>query len=186
MLNELKALLAQLGNPKFLHHLLEPLLLWGVLFGVLGWIVSVWVIKDRKAQICSLILLALSAFAVLPVLHYRKKASPLSAPSSRLLNEQNQRRRDTQWVYYAMGSLAVLGIFMTGEGAGKSGTFLTLGIVFGGTATVIFSLWLHEKETGLFHPDARSEERKPKRAVMAGPRSSDLVLPSHAHALVFR
>jgi hypothetical protein len=173
MLNELKALLAQLGNPKFLHHLLEPLLLWGIFFGVLGWALGVWVLKDRKAQIFSLILLALSSFAVMPVLYYRKKASPITALSAKLLNEQNQRRRDTQWVYYAMGSLAVLGIFMTGGGTGKSGTFVTVGIIIGGTATVIFSLWLHEKETSVFHPDSRAEDRKPKRAAAAAKGLSD-------------
>ncbi len=154
-LKELKALLPQLGNSKFLHFLLEPLLLWGVLIGVLAWVLSLWVIKNRMAQICSLILIATSAFAVLPVLHFRKKASPITAPSARLLNAQNERRKETQWVYYAMGSLATLGLFMTGEGKGKSGTVFSLAIAGGGLATVIFSVWLQEKEIAVFHPDAR-------------------------------
>jgi hypothetical protein len=159
LLKELEALLPQLGNPKFLHHLLEPVLLWGILAGVIAWMISLWLVKDRKAQVCSLILIALSAFAVFPVMHYRQKASPITAPSSKLLKEQNERRRDFQWVYYALGSLAVLGLFMTGEGKGKAGSVITLAITVGGVATVIVSLWLHEKEISLFHIDARKPFR---------------------------
>lgn len=173
LLTELKALLPQLGNPKFLHHLLEPVLLWGILIGVITWILSLWVLKDRKAQVCSLILIALSAFTVFPLMHYRQKATPITAPSSRLLNEQNERRRDFQGVYYALGSLAVLGLFMTGEGKGKVGSFITAAITVGGVATVLISLWLHEKEISLFHIDAR----KPLRAAVP---SSPLPLSSLA------
>lgn len=159
ILKELKALLPQLGNSRFLHFLLEPLLLWGVLIGVLAWVLSLWVLKHRLAQICSLILIATSAFAVLPVQHFRKEASPITAPSAKLLNQQNERRRETQWVYYALGSLASLGLFMTGEGKGKAGTVLSLAITGGGFATVVFSVWLQEKETAVFHPDARMQYR---------------------------
>ena len=172
LLKELKALLPQLGNPKLLHHLLEPLLLWGILFGVMAWILSVWVLHHRKAQVCSLLLLALSAFSIFPTLHYRRKAAPITAPSTRLLNEQNERRRETQWVYYALGSLAVLGLLMTGEGKGKAGRVLTLSITIGGMATVVFSLWLHEKEIALFHPDARRQLSAAPAPMPDGPRDS--------------
>ena len=161
LIKELKELLSQLGNAGFLHYLLEPLLLWGLLFGVLAWMLSLWVIKSRPAQVCSLILIACSAFSLLPYLHFREKAkSTINPPSAKLFNEQNERRRETQWVYYTLGSLAVLGLFMTGEGKGKTGHFLTLSITLGGIAAVVCSLWLHEKEIALFHRDAR----KPLRA----------------------
>ena len=159
LLKELKALLPQFTNAKFMAHFLEPILLWGVLLGVIAWMLSLWVLKHRPAQVCSLILLAVSAFAIYPVLYYRTKARPITAPSARLLNEQNDRRRETQWVYYAMGSLAVLGLFLTGEGKGKAGSLVSLTITAGGIATAVFSLWLHEKEISLFHEDARRPSR---------------------------
>ena len=159
LLKELKELLPQLTNPKFLAHLLEPVLLWGVLFGVLAWMISLWVVKSRPAQVCSLILLAISAFTIFPVMHYRAKAKPMSAPSAKLRDDQNDRRRDTQWVYYTLGSLAALGIFLTGEGKGKAGTIIGLSLVAGGVATTFFSLWLHEKEVSIYHEDARRRER---------------------------
>ena len=165
---ELKELLSQLGNAGFLHYLLEPLLLWGLLFGVTAWILSLWVIKSRPAQVCSLILIASSAFCLLPYLHFREKAkSTINPPSAKLFNEQNERRRETQWGYYTLGSLAVLGLFMTGEGKGKTGHFLTLSITLGGMAAVVCSLWLHEKEIALFHRDAR----KPLRAAASPDRT---------------
>ena len=169
---ELKGLLPQLNNSKFLAHLLEPVLLWGMLFGVIAWMLSLWVLKDRKAQVCSLIMLAISAFCIFPVLYYRGQARPISAPSSRLLNEQNERRKDTQWVYYAMGSLALLGLFVTGEGKGKMGTVTALGITAGGVATVLFSLWLHEKEIAIFHEDARRNMRAALPSWERGPVSA--------------
>ena len=159
LLKELKGLLPQLSNSKFLAHLLEPVLLWGVLFGVIAWMVSLWVLKNRPAQVCSLILLALSAFCIFPVMHYRTKARPMTAPSVKLRDDQNERRRDTQWVYYSLGSLALLGIFMTGEGKGKAGSLVTIGLIGGGLATTVLSLWLHEKEVAVFHEDARRSQR---------------------------
>ncbi len=167
LIKELRELLSQLSNTGFLHYLLEPLMLWGLLFGVIAWMLSLWVIKSRPAQVCSLILIASSAFSLLPYLHFREKAkSTINPPSSKLFNEQNERRRETQWVYYTLGSLAVLGLFMTGEGKGKTGNVLTLSITLGGIAAVVCSLWLHEKEISLFHKDAR----KPLRAAASRDR----------------
>lgn len=155
MLKELEGLWSQLGNPKFLAHLLEPVLLWGVALGLVGWIVSLWILKERKAQVCSLILLAVSALTVLPFLHFRRKASPMAAPSNALLNKQMERRTETQWVYWSMGGLALAGIFLTGPGKGKTGVFVAGLLIAGGISVVVFSLWLHEKEVAIFHPDAR-------------------------------
>lgn len=177
LIKELKELLSQLGNAGFLHYLLEPLLLWGLLFGVIGWMLSLWVIKSRPAQVCSLILIACSAFSLLPYLHFREKAkSTINPPSSKLFNEQNERRRETQWVYYTLGSLAVLGLFMTGEGKGKTGNVLTLSITLGGIAAVVCSLWLHEKEISLFHRDAR----KPLRPAVSRDRPVGNPLQNHS------
>ncbi len=159
ILTELQGLLRQLGNPKFLHFLLEPILLWGVLGGWLGWILSAGRLRQRRAQVCSLLLLALSAFSIFPVLHFRREAAPFSAPSARLLKEQSERRRDTQWVYIGLGSLALLGLVGTGEGKGKSGTLLTLAIGAAGLGAALCSLWLQEKEIALFHPEARRAAR---------------------------
>jgi len=166
-LKELKALLPQLSNEKFLHFLLEPLLLWGVLIGTLAWMISLWWLKDRRAQICSLLLLAVSAFTIYPVMRYRKKAGAISAGSVAMVNAQTARRADTQWVYYTLGGLAVAGFFLTGQGKGKPGAILSIGLVAGGLSTTVFSLWLHEKEIAVFHPEARRE----KAAWQALPRS---------------
>lgn len=158
LLKELKGLMAQLTNEKFLHFLLEPVLLWGVLLGTLAWMISLWWLKDRRAQICSLLLLALSAFTIYPVLRYRKKAGVIPAGSVALVNAQTARRSETQWVYYTLGGLAVAGFFLTGEGKGKPGAILSAGLVAGGLSTSVFSLWLHEKEVAVFHPEARREK----------------------------
>lgn len=155
MIKELKELASQLTNPKFLHVLLEPLLLWGVLIGVVAWMISLWILGNRKAQVCSLLLLAVSSFAVLPLLHYRKKAEPFWPSSKALADKQSERRQDTQWVYWVMGGLAVAGFFLTGEGKGKLGTVTGLAIAGGGVAITVFSLWLHGQEIELFHPDAK-------------------------------
>lgn len=165
MLKELQTLAPQLTNARFLHFLLEPVLLWGVLIATLSWMISLWWLKDRRAQICSLLLLAVSALTIYPVLHYRKKAGPVSASSNALVNTQVKRRTDTQWVYYTLGGLAVAGLFLTGQGKGKTGTLLSIGITAGGLATAVFSLWLHEKEIAVFHPEARRE----KSADSSGP-----------------
>lgn len=156
MFQELQALFRQLGNPKFLHVLLEPLPLWGCLIGAIAWMLSLWYLQDRRAQVCSLILLAVSAFSVWPLLHYRGKAAPIASSSAARLKAQTELRRETQWVFYGMGAAAVAGLFLTGDGKGKLGGTLNIVIAAGGVSTAVFSLWLHEKEVALFHPDTKS------------------------------
>jgi hypothetical protein len=155
LLTELKALWGQLANPKFLHFLLEPLLLWGVLVGTLAWMISVWWLKDRRAQLCSLLLLAVSAFSIYPIMKGRRQAGPAFTGNIALQNTQDIRREDTQWAYYTLGGLAVAGFFLTGEGRGKIGTALSLVLVTGGLATTVLSVWLQEREVAVFHPEAR-------------------------------
>lgn len=155
LLPELKALWGQLANPKFLPFLLEPLLLWGVLAGTFAWMISVWWLKDRRAQLCSLLLLAVSAFSIYPIMKGRRQAGPAFTGNIALQNAQDIRREDTQWAYYTLGGLAVAGFFLTGEGRGKVGTALSLILVTGGLTTTVLSLWLQEREVAVFHPEAR-------------------------------
>ena len=155
ILKELKGLPSQLANPKFMHHLLGPFLFWGLLIGVIAWMLSLWVVKNRTAQVCSLLLIAVSSFSLFPFLSYRKKAAPITAPSALRLNEQNDRYKDLQWVFYSIGGLAILGIFLTGEKKGPLATVLTFTIATGGLAAALAALYLQEKEISVFHEDAR-------------------------------
>ncbi|MBP7950409.1 MAG: hypothetical protein KA004_12200 [Verrucomicrobiales bacterium] len=148
ILNDLKA---HLGNPKFLHVLLEWGVFWGLALSWLFFLLARFVLHDRRALIFSLVLLALSALLVVPVEHYRKKAAPIGSASSRALNEQTRRRADHAWAFYAMAAVAGAAILLSGADNSNAGKVLTTLVVVGGLCCAAVALWLQLREAQVIY-----------------------------------
>ena len=60
-----------LAQPEYLHVLLNPLPIYGLLMGILGLLTSlIFFRKSRPARIISLMIIGISAASVWPVIHY--------------------------------------------------------------------------------------------------------------------
>lgn len=152
MLSNLEILFSRLRDSQFASLLIEPLLLYGLLFGVIFFAVGHYM-SQPKCRLAALIVIALCSLSVNPYTSLRQKAMGrelASRPSdAKLIREQQQRRTSTAWVYYTLAIASILSML----GGGTLAKFSDYAILAGGLMTIIFSAWLHMKEAEIYHPN---------------------------------
>ena len=75
MLTNLDILLSRIKDAEYAHLLLEPLPLFGLLFGLIFFAVGLYMGQD-KCRVAALIVIACSCASVIPYSNYRNKAMP--------------------------------------------------------------------------------------------------------------
>lgn len=153
MLSNLEVLFSRMGDAGYLYLLLEPLLLHGILFGVIFFCVGHF-LEQPKCRAAALIVIGLCSLSIIPCLSLRSQAMhprelERRPSDARLIKEQFQRRADSKWIYYALAIASVLALL----GGGKLAAFSNVFIIAGGLATIIFSTWMHMKEAEIYHPN---------------------------------
>lgn len=152
MLSNLEILISKLRDPQFASLLIEPLLLYGLLFGVIFFAVGHYM-GQPKCRTAALIVIAVCSISVNPYVGLRKKAMTRelsSRPSdAKLIREQQQRRTDSTWIYYSLAVVALLSLIS----GGKIAQFSDYAVIGGGIAIIFFSAWLHMKEAEIYHPN---------------------------------
>lgn len=152
MLSNLEILFSRLRDAQFTCLLLEPLLLYGLLFGVIFFAVGHYM-GQPKCRLAALIVIGICSLSIIPYNSLRQKAMSRelsSRPSdAKLIKDQQQRRTSTAWVYYSLAIAAVLSLIS----GGKIARFSDYAIIFGGIAVIVFSAWLHMKEAEIYHPN---------------------------------
>lgn len=147
MFSNLDILFRRIGDAEYAYLLLEPLPLFGLLFGLIFLLFS----KSRRL---SLIVIAVACASVTPYMKLREAATPRILAmqegqlSSRIL-AQNKLRKDVQWVYTAMTWAAVAAIFL----GGRFGKWSNGLIIAGAVSALLVSAWLHMKEAEVYHPN---------------------------------
>ena len=156
-MKEIAHLTSKLTDPEYLSLLIEPFMIWGLALGVVGTVLA-FLFKERKAQMASLLLIIVAALMVVPYSQFRKKADTQSATifatKRAQIEEQQTRWLEAQWVYFAVAGLAGITLLM-GMHKGKPGLLVGIGTVLAGTACVFFTMWLHLKESEIYHPNLR-------------------------------
>lgn len=150
MLSNLEILFSQLRDAQFASLLLEPLLLYGLLFGVIFYAVGHFM-GQPKCRTSALIVIAICSLSVNLYTNLRQKAM-LRELSSRpsdavLIKEQQQRRKSTAWVYYSLAIVAGISLL----GGGKIAHISNFAIMGGGIIIIFFSAWLHMKDAEIYH-----------------------------------
>jgi len=155
MLTQFNILKDRLGNPEYLYLVLEPLALYGLFFGLLFLGASL-MLKQDKARMIALFFIALSSVSVVPYLHQREIAQRRlmvvrDAGYTRLMEKHTRLRNDTKWVNYSLAGLALLAMI----GKGKIASIAHAALFIGGLLALGFFLWLHLKESEIYHPNLR-------------------------------
>ncbi len=146
-MDNLKLLFSNLGNPEYLRLLLEPLPVYGLMLGIIAFIAA-FIFKERKMQICALLLIMVSATAGLPLIgevgQTDARNEQAGAGNPVQIIEQQKAQGDAQWAYLAVAGLAGLTILM---GAHKGNPGFTVGIatIGAGTCLVIFGMTIHSQ-----------------------------------------
>ena len=139
MLTNLDTLIDRLKGAEYAYLLLEPVPLFGLLFGLLFFGVGIF-LKQSKCRILALLVIAATCGSVLPYLKYRNQAmqrvTAIREVSLPKIKQQSQLRNDTKWVYYGTAWLALLTLITSG----RFGTLLNYGLLLVGTFVFVFSL----------------------------------------------
>lgn len=155
MLTNLDILFSRLKDAEYAYLLLEPVPLFGLLFGLIFFAVGLYMAQD-KCRIAALIVICASCASVYPMMKYRNKGMPRILQTVEItqvpaIKKQTELRQDTKWVYYSIGGFALLALI----GGGKLGTWSNVVLLIGGSAAVVFSVWLHMKEAEVYHPNIK-------------------------------
>ena len=132
----MEALLRDLRQPEYIHVLLNPLPIYGLVIAILGLIIAL-LLRSRRGQIVSLSLVLVAAASAWPVYEFGEKSADrvlaMSDDDGRAWLEAHEHRAERLIVwFYALAVLSALAIAVPMKFP-KSALSLT-------TATLLFSV----------------------------------------------
>ena len=156
----LKQIFRGLGDDYYFFVFLDPIFVWGIGFGLFFLICSL-ILKQDKAQSAALVVLFVSSMAIYPYLHNREDAAEAVKANweqrAERFDEQTERRQNTQWFYYVYGALALATLIIRN----KVGIVLSIATIFFGIMVLLLSMWLHLKESEVYHPAVTNAIKAP-------------------------
>ena len=155
MFSNLQTLLSRLGNAEFAGLLVEPLLLYGIFFGVTFFAIGHY-LGQPKCRVAALITIAACSLCILPYLSLRHHARHLetgghTSATATQYDEQTKRVADVKWLYLALAIAAGLALL----GGGKLAQISNIAIIAGGIFVVLVSAWLTMKNAEIYHPNTK-------------------------------
>jgi len=108
------ALVRDLRQPEYIHVLLNPLPVYGLLVGWLGLVIGL-ALRSRRAQIATLSLVLLSSISAWPVYEfgeqgYDRVLSMTDEAGEAWLDEHVHRAENLIWAFYALAALSAFTI----------------------------------------------------------------------------
>ncbi len=176
-ISEIKVLFKMFGDAGFIHLLMEPLFTYGIGFSLLLFLVAL-AAGERRSRTLALLLLIVCSIFIYPYQQKRNEGAPRpnyhefwtsdGGKSRKLWDQQTERRRHFQYIYYLLAVMALLNIVLPPDGI--AGKVLSIFVVGTASMVLICSLWLNLHEKRIFHPDLRWEQRGPvTQATLAEP-----------------
>lgn len=112
----LATLSQDLSQPEYVHVLINPLPVYGLVIAVIGLIIAL-IQRSRNAQIAPLILVLLCALVVWPVVHFGEagydRVLALSDDQGGAWLRAHMHRADQfAWTYYVLAGLALLALIL--------------------------------------------------------------------------
>lgn len=156
MWRELTTLWQSVRDPEYAHLLLESLPLYGLGFGLVM-LVFAFFMREKKSRILAISLMGLSCISVWPYLDFRLSATPRILATRHVslgpdIQRQTQLREDTAWMYYTMAAVCAVALGMQRS---KYARHAVMVVVIGGVVLFWISIWLHQKESEVYHPNIR-------------------------------
>jgi plastocyanin len=113
----LGTLLQDLRHPEYIHVLLNPLPVYGLVVGLVGLGVAIWQ-GSRSARAVALLLIIISTTAAWPVYEYGEQAydrvlSMADDPGQAWLAVHKERAENLIWFFYALAILSVLALIVS-------------------------------------------------------------------------
>ncbi|MEM1441538.1 MAG: hypothetical protein AAGF67_04315 [Verrucomicrobiota bacterium] len=169
---QIEKLVSAFGDAEYRYLLLEPLIFFGILIGVVMLAVGFFM-KAPKLQFAALIVVGVSAFAHVPYKEARLSAAPrmeqvykISSPARmKGFNENTKAWLEKVWQFRLLVLLAAVTL-MIGINRNKFGFGLGIATCVLGILVAKNAMWLHYQDAIAYHPNLKKHEapidRKPK------------------------
>ena len=161
------ALVRDLRQPEYIHVLLNPLPVYGLLMGWVGLVIGL-ALRSRRAQIATLTLVLLSSISAWPVYEfgeqgYDRVLSMTDEDGEAWLDEHMHRAEDLIWVFYVLAALSAFAIAAPIKWP-KSSMPLAVAVILLGAVTVGSGTYIAYAGGRVRHREFRNEPPPPKRS----------------------
>jgi len=160
------ALVRDLRQPEYIHVLLNPLPVYGLLVGWVGLVIGL-ALRSRRAQIATLTLVLLSSISAWPVYEFGQQSydrvlSMTDEAGEAWLDEHMHRAEILIWVFYALAALTAFGIAAPIKWP-KSSTPLAVAVILLGAVTLGGGAYIAYAGGRVRHREFRNEPPPAKR-----------------------
>ena len=161
------ALVRDLRQPEYIHVLLNPLPVYGLLVGWVGLVIG-FALRSRRAQIATLTLVLLSSISAWPVYEfgqqgYDRVLSMTDQDGEAWLDEHKERGEDLIWLFYVLAALSAFTIAAPIKWP-KSSTPLVLAVILLAAVTLGSGAYIAYAGGRVRHREFRNEPPPPKRS----------------------
>jgi hypothetical protein len=163
----METLLRDLRQPEYIHVLLNPLPIYGLLVAWIGLIVAlVW--RSRRAQIVTLTLVVICSVSAWPVYEfgqqgYDRVLSMADEDGQAWLDAHEDRAEDLIWIFYALAALSAIAIAAPIKWP-RTSVSLIVAVLLLGAVTLGTSGYIAYAGGRVRHREFRNEPPPPKRS----------------------
>jgi hypothetical protein len=160
------ALVRDLRQPEYIHVLLNPLPVYGLLLSWVGLVIAL-VLRSRRAQIVTLTLVLLSSVSAWPVFEfgeqgYDRVLSMADEDGQAWLDEHMHRAEDLIWGFYVLAALSAFSIAAPVKWP-KTSVPLAVAVILLGAVTLGSGAYIAYAGGRVRHREFRNEPPPPKR-----------------------
>jgi glucan phosphoethanolaminetransferase (alkaline phosphatase superfamily) len=162
----IETIFRDLRQPEYIHVLLNPIPVYGLLVGWIGLVIASF-LKSRRAQIATLALVLISSLSAWPVYEfgqqgYDRVLSMADEDGRAWLDEHKDRAENLIWIFYALAILSAVAIAVPIKWP-KSSAPLVIAVLSLGVATLVVGGYIAYAGGKIRHREFRNEPA-PKRS----------------------
>ncbi len=162
----IETLLRDFRQPEYIHVLLNPLPVYGLLTGWIGLVIAL-VLRSRLAQVATLTLVIISSISAWPVFEFGEQAydrvlSMADEDGRAWLDEHMHRAEKLIYIFYALAVLSAAAIAVPMKWP-KSSVPLVIAVILLGAATLGIGGYIAYAGGKIRHREFRNEPPPPKR-----------------------
>jgi glucan phosphoethanolaminetransferase (alkaline phosphatase superfamily) len=162
----IEAFLRDLRQPEYVHVLLNPLPVYGLLVSWIGLIIALF-LKSRRAQIMALALVLIASASAWPVYEYGEQGydrvlSMTDENGEAWLDAHRDRAEDLIWIFYALAFLSAAAITVPIKWQ-KASVPLAMAVILLGGVTLGTGAYIAYAGGRIRHREFRSEPPPPKK-----------------------
>lgn len=159
-------LLRDLRQPEYIHVLINPLPIYGLLMGWIGLVIALS-LKSRHAQVATLALVLITSASAWPAYEFGEQAydrvlSMADEDGKAWLDAHRDRAEDLIYFFYALALLSVVAIALPIKWP-KSSTLLVIAVILFGAVTLGIGGYIAYAGGKIRHREFRNVPPPPKK-----------------------